>query len=155
MKAAIVLGALILVIGLLIYQFYQSVEAKGGPDTELAPTLFTLLDSVDIEPLEEAHSDYVNVEGFRKFKVYIRRTGPDNVGDVFAKLHTSLDGVTDPKFGGTGIPLSVSSDDGASSPADYVHDNVFAPGPHIFLKGSARNQGTGTQNISMFLYAVP
>ena len=118
------------------------------------PTLFTLLDGVDVGPSGAvADSSYVNVEGFRDFKVFIQRTGPNDVGILDARLFSGFDGVTDALSRDTSPGDSLIVATSIASPADYVYD--IPSEPHMFIRGSIRNNTGETQTISMFLYAVP
>jgi hypothetical protein len=93
------------------------------------------------------------VEGFRDFKVFIRRIGPNGVGRLTANLRTSLDGIADTEFGDAlpGGNFTVST--AIASPADYVYD--IPEEPQMFLKRTVHNSSGSAQTISMFLYAVP
>ena len=119
---------------------FTLIDEEDEPET--GPTLFTLIDEEDVVSGGTFDSDYINVKGFREYVVFLTRTGPDNVGNLSFTLTPSMDGVTDPAFGGGIYAISTAAP--TLSPADYVYSRApqaLIPLPHIFLKASVNNPG--------------
>jgi len=149
-KYALFLAMTIIVIGT------ATVFAAPGGKKETnnpGPQLFTLLDRVDVDATATITSDYVNVEGFSEFKVFFQRHNTVAKGIVQFRIRESIDGIreTEPREG-RNLSNSVSDDTDSS----LVLSNPFYLNVRAEVWNDTEEDPTaGTQNVSVFLYAVP
>jgi len=157
MKEAIVLAVLV-VVGFLVY---GGVEAAKPGNEELKPTLFTLLDGVEIPATTTiSNLPYVDIEGFSDFRLFVRREGgTQTTGQIIVSVKQSWDGLTDVLNWGAAASINTQQ----AFPFDFVfpipdHPAGNPPGldsPYLFLRPIVENTSAEAQIISVFLYAVP
>ncbi len=119
---------------------------------QVGPQLITLMDGVRVVGLAGTDSAYVNVEGFSKFKGFVRWEGPQGPGDLLIEFVESMDGVVDTEtnVASHSIPINISA------PADFsLRFKDVGVLPLRYLKVNVSTTSAKTQTVSVFLYAVP
>ena len=128
------------------------VAAVSAADSgEVEPQLITLLDDVRVGRAG-TDSAYVNVEGFSKFKGFVRWEGLQGPGDLLIEFVESMDGVVDTEtnVASHSIPINISA------PADFsLRFKDVGVLPLRYLKVYVSTTTAKTQTVSVFLYAVP
>ena len=120
-------------------------------DSEVGPQLITLLDDVRVGRAG-TDSAYVNVEGFSKFKGFVRWEGPQGPGDLLIEFVESMDGVVDTEVNvaSHSIPIDIGA------PADFsLRFKDVGVLPLRYLKVHVSTTTAKTQTVSVSLYAVP
>ena len=145
------LGILALVAFLLGTATIVAAPAfKAGPGGAPAPTLFTLLDRMQLTSGQNVTLGYVNVEGFSDYKVFIRRDmGTKVAGKIDVSWFESVDGVE--RALNWSVNTNASTDHDV--PADFIGTLPSLPFRH--LQSEVLNDSPETQMVSLFLYAVP
>ena len=142
------LGAL-LVVAILAVAMVAAVPAANSD--QVGPQLITLLDDVRVGRAG-TDSAYVNVEGFSKFKGFVRWEGHQGPGDLLIEFVESMDGVVDTEtnVASHSIPINISA------PADFsLRFKDVGVLPLRYLKVNVSTTSAKTQTLSVFLYAVP
>ena len=141
-------GAVVAVAILAVVLVAAVPAADSG---EVEPQLITLLDDVRVWRAG-TDSAYVNVEGFSKFKGFVRWEGPQAPGDLVIEFVESMDKVvdTEPNVASHSIPIDIGA------PADFsLRFNDVGVLPLRYLKVHVSTTTAKTQTVSVFLYAVP
>ena len=118
---------------------------------QVGPQLITLLDDVRVGRAG-TDSAYVNVEGFSKFKGFVRWEGPQGPGHLLIEFVESMDGVVDTEtnIASHSIPIDIGA------PADFsLRFKDVGVLPLRYLKVNVSTTSAKTQTLSVFLYAVP
>ena len=118
---------------------------------QVGPQLITLLDDVRVGRAG-TDSAYVNVEGFSKFKGFVRWEGLQGPGDLLIEFVESMDGVVDTEttVASHSIPIDISA------PADFsLRFKDVGVLPLRYLKVHVSTTTAKSQTVSIFLYAVP
>ncbi len=141
-------GAVVAVAILAAVMVAAMPAANSG---QVGPQLITLLDDVRVGRAG-TDSAYVNVEGFSKFKGFVRWEGPTGPGDLLIEFVESMDGVVDTEanVASHSIPIDIGA------PADFsLRFKDVGVLPLRYLKVNVSTTSAKTQTLSVFLYAVP
>jgi len=139
----------VLAVAILAVLLVAAVPAADSG--QVGPQLITLLDDVRVGRAG-TDSAYVNVEGFSKFKGFVRWEGPQGPGDLLIEFVESMDGVVDTEanVASHSIPINISA------PADFsLRFKDVGVLPLRYLKVHVSTTTAKTQTVSVFLYAVP
>jgi len=143
------LVGVVLVVAILAAVMVAAMPAANSG--QVGPQLITLLDDVRVGR-GGTDSAYVNVEGFSKFKGFVRWEGPQGPGDLLIEFVESMDGVVDTEanVASHSIPIDIGA------PADFsLRFKDVGVLPLRYLKVHVSTTTAKTQTVSVFLYAVP
>ena len=140
-------------VAILAVVLVAAVPAANSGEVE--PQLITLLDDVRVG-LGGTDSAYVNVEGFSKFKGFVRWEGPQAPGDLQLEFVESMDGVVDVVNTEANV-ASHSFPTNTVPPADFsLRFQAVGIMPFRYLKARVSHTNVDDpQTVSVFLYAVP
>ena len=139
------------VVAVAILAAVMVAAMPAANSAQVEPQLITLLDDVRVGRAG-TDSAYVNVEGFSKFKGFVRWEGPQGPDDLLIEFVESMDGVVDTE--GDFASHSLPTDIGA--PADFsLRFKDVGVLPLRYLKVHVSTTTAKSQTVSIFLYAVP
>ena len=119
----------------------------------LQPQLITLIDNIQMDNNELFFTPYINVEGYSRFKLFARVTGPLADGIMTFSVIESMDGTqVDGGPVSRGIQLFVQSREGVIPFEGLILNLKVRAEWGLVTKDDAI---LPTQNVSVFLYMVP
>ena len=115
--------------------------------------MFTLADNHLILDGATFTTDYIDVRGFKEFKVFFRYDTVAPAALFWVRWGESIDGVT--AVGN----IEMEQGFGTADPVGVDYSQAFPPlpgaTPFRFLQAKVENKSNTDQNVSLFLHAVP